>query len=204
MKFRKTGRILCFAVSLILGIGLCSGCNTEETDASSDGGTGISTIVSSTEGTDSSSEETEASIPNEMATTAPGNAGNPVSTKTTTGKSSTTAQKPAGKTSLTRDQVMAKMPAKLKNTTINYFYWNDPYANMEKEVYENFTKLTGIKVVYQQASYADYLTELSTRVASGKSPDMVRMLNNSVARIKSLQPIRKAVLISTIPLGTKT
>ncbi len=93
------------------------------------------------------------------------------------------------KTSLSRDEVIAKMPASLRGTTIKYMYWWNPKEQMEKDAIAAFEKATGIKVEPIVASYEEFTTQLASKVASGDSPDIVRLLGNSTERTSALQPI---------------
>lgn len=100
-----------------------------------------------------------------------------------------TTAPPKPKTSLTRDQVIAKMPSNLKGTTLTYMYWWDPRTQMEGEAIEKFEKATGIKFNPIVASYSDFQTQLSTKIQAGESPDLVRLLGNVSWQITTLQPI---------------
>lgn len=93
------------------------------------------------------------------------------------------------KTSLTRDEVMANMPESLRGTTLTYMYWWNPKEQMEKDAIAEFEKVTGIKVEPIVASYEEFTTQLTSRIASDKSPDLVRLLGNSTERTSALQPI---------------
>lgn len=89
----------------------------------------------------------------------------------------------------TKEGFIASMPEKLRGTTLTYFYWWDPYGQMEKEAIEEFTKKTGIKLKTEVGSYSNFQTELAAKIAAGNSPDMVRLLSNAMYQIKCLQPI---------------
>lgn len=93
------------------------------------------------------------------------------------------------KTSLTKEQVIAKMPAKLKGTTIEYMYWWNPKEQTEAPAIASFEKLTGIKLKPYVASYSGFYNQLAARVASGNAPDLVRLMGNSSDQIRALQPI---------------
>ena len=93
------------------------------------------------------------------------------------------------KTSLSLKQVMSQMPSKLKNTTIKYYVWYDIKQDIEWPIIEKFMKETGIKVEYEVASYDNFKTLLATKMATDSSPDVIRLLNSSLARIKPLSPI---------------
>ncbi len=93
------------------------------------------------------------------------------------------------KTSLTKEQVIAKMPAKLKGTTIEYMYWWNPKEQNEAPAIASFEKATGIKLKPYVASYSGFYSQLAAKVASGNAPDLVRLMGNSADQISSLQPI---------------
>lgn len=93
------------------------------------------------------------------------------------------------KTSLSRDEVMKNMPSKLKNTTVTYMYWWDAKKQMEGEAIAKFEKATGVKVQTVVASYTDFQTQLSAKIAAQQAPDIVRLLGNSTWQITALQPI---------------
>lgn len=88
-----------------------------------------------------------------------------------------------------KEAFINSMPSNLKGTTLKYFYWWDPYTQMDKEAIESFTKKTGIKVEADVASYSTYTTELASKIAAGNSPDICRLLSNAMYQVKSLQPI---------------
>ncbi len=92
-------------------------------------------------------------------------------------------------TSLTKAQVMAKMPKSLKGTTLTYMYWWDPKNQMEGEAIKKFEKETGIKVKSIVVPYNDFQQELAARIAANQAPDLVRLLGNQSWQISSLQPI---------------
>lgn len=89
----------------------------------------------------------------------------------------------------TKEQVIASMPDKLKNTEIHYFYWHDPHERMEAPALEEFEKKTGIKLVSELSSANDFFSELVSRVAAGNSPDMVRCRFTDPYALVGLQPI---------------
>ncbi len=88
-----------------------------------------------------------------------------------------------------KEGFLNSMPESLRGTTLTYFYWWDPYTQMEKEAIEEFTKITGIKVKADVCTHSNAMTELAARIAAGNSPDIVRLLSNAMYQIKSLQPI---------------
>ena len=93
------------------------------------------------------------------------------------------------KTSLTKEQVIAKMPAKLKGTTIKYMYWWNPKDQMEAEAIASFEKKTGIKIQPIVASYNGFYSEVAAKIAAGDSPDIVRLMFADSTTLNLLQPI---------------
>lgn len=107
-----------------------------------------------------------------------------------TGSASSGNSGNSGKTtSLSRDQFIAQMPAKLKGKTLTYMYWNDPMKQMDGEAIKAFEKASGCKVKCEIVSYDGFQETLSARISSGKAPDLVRLLGNVSWQITALQPI---------------
>ena len=93
------------------------------------------------------------------------------------------------KTSLTKEEVIAKMPKKLRGTTIKYAYWWDPKKQMEAEAIASFEKETGIKIEPVVLSYTDFYTQVAAMITAGKSPDIVRTIAPRTNNFELLQPI---------------
>ena len=96
---------------------------------------------------------------------------------------------PSGETSLSRDEFIAKMPANLKGKTLTYMYWWDAKKQMDGEAIAKFEKATGVTVKTEVASYTDFQTQLTAKIAAQKSPDLVRLIGNQTWQITALQPI---------------
>lgn len=150
-----------------------SGSETEESEAQTSG----SEAGSSVSGTES--EETSSSEANSNSTQG--------SSAPTAAPTAVPTLGPA--TSLTRDQVMAKMPAKLRGTTINYFVYTDPKNTNQKDVVEAFEEATGITLQVEIANKQQYNTQLAAKISSGSSPDMVIRITNDIDSVFNLQPI---------------
>jgi multiple sugar transport system substrate-binding protein len=91
-------------------------------------------------------------------------------------------------------QVLAKMPKKLKGTSITVFNWNPAkeYTGAPKAI-EKFTAQTGIKVVWQTIPYDTYFTKLPAVINSGKGiPDVVRARGPIPEYMLSYQPLSTA------------
>lgn len=183
MKSIKRISSLVLAIALTLSIAACKSAEPSVSDES----------TVSSDHSQATNSETTGSISDESgdttsATTTSGSGA--VTTKTTrTSAAPGTTTKPKPKTSLTRDQVMAKMPAKLKGTTLTYMYWWDPREQMEGEAITKFEKATGITFKPVVASYNDFQTQLSAKIQAGDAPDLVRLLGNVTWQINALQPI---------------
>ena len=93
---------------------------------------------------------------------------------------------------LTRDEVIAKMPANLKNTKVVYFYWHNPHDRMEGPALKEFKNKTGIELVYEESSANEFYGELTARVTAGNAPDMVRNRFTSVYALAGLQPVENS------------
>ncbi len=82
------------------------------------------------------------------------------------------------------------MPENLKGTTITFLNWyhtDDRIA--EKENIEAFEKKTGINVEIIAPEFKLYTEKLAALVATGNSPDVIRMSKPKAAWMKTLQPI---------------
>lgn len=106
---------------------------------------------------------------------------------TTSGKTTpTTSGKP---TSLTRDQVMQSMPANLKGTTIDFFFWEDPKNTISRDAIAAFEKATGITVKTEIANKQSYTTQLAGKIAAGSAPDLVKLVENNMSYVANIQPL---------------
>ena len=121
--------------------------------------------------------------PNAVATTK----GKTISNKTNPQTANTTKRQNVQ--SVSCEDFLKSMPAKLKGTTIKYFYWWDPTKQMEKDTIKAFTKKTGINVQPVVGNYSTFQTELAAMISAGDSPDIVRLLSNAMYQVTSLQPI---------------
>ena len=122
----------------------------------------------------------------EESSSVPGNASGQESSGSD--NSSGSAQS-AKTTNLTRDQVMAQMPKKLKGTTIKYMSWDNPKASVEKDAIAAFEKATGITVEVEQVDLTKKFDILTSRIAAGNAPDIFRTDEIYPSIVKNLQPI---------------
>ena len=93
-------------------------------------------------------------------------------------------------TSLSWEEIKATIPKDAAGKTIEIYDWNEIGAVAQaKKVLDNFTKETGIKYTWTVESYDTYSTKLAARVASGSSPDLIRVREEVPSWYKYLQPI---------------
>lgn len=192
MMNRKKLRGVCcllLALAMTAAMSACGGKTPPVNSSGADVSTG------SSESTASGATES-GGVESAGGTTETGNKENPLEpgekpNKTTSGKTEATTA-PTGnsgeKTSLTRDQVMAKMPKKLKGTTLKYFSWADPKVLVEKDAIAAFEKATGITVKTELGSLQEYEAQLAARIAADNAPDLVRLHANNMG-IENFQPI---------------
>lgn len=86
---------------------------------------------------------------------------------------------------------IAEMPSELKGTTVNFLTWYDPNDRpAEKSAIEAFETASGIDVNVISVEYGQaYNDKLAGLVATGDSPDVIRMSDPKAAWMKVLQPI---------------
>ena len=88
------------------------------------------------------------------------------------------------------DAFLAQMPEKLRGTTLTFMTWYDIENN--KAEWDNilaFEQASGINVDVIAPEYKQYNDKLAGLVATGDSPDVIRMSEPNMAWMKSLQPI---------------
>lgn len=182
---------LIMALCLVFSLGACGGKTDTESGSTSDiaGASGTDSTVNTDSDTASDSESSKKDDGKTSSAGKDSSKGDKASSSSKVTSSGTKIDSSAKKTSLTKEQVIAKMPSKLKGTTIKYMYWWNPKEQMEKEAIASFEKATGITLEPVVASYSGFYTELASKVASGNSPDLVRLMNNDNAEIAPLQPI---------------
>lgn len=96
----------------------------------------------------------------------------------------------AGNTNLTWEEVKAKIPEKLKGTEITFYQWNEMSSVPDaKKVIDKFTEETGIKVNWTVTNWDDYATVLASKVATGESPDVVRLGASNASVVPYLMPL---------------
>ncbi len=110
-----------------------------------------------------------------------------------TGNGSTNAGTTGGNASATAfdtDGFIASMPAELKGTTVKFLNWYNPDDRAaEKANIEAFEQLSGINVEVIAPEYKLYTDKLAGLVATGESPDVIRMSEPRAPWMKTLQPI---------------
>lgn len=88
------------------------------------------------------------------------------------------------------DAFIASMPAELRGTTVTFLNWyNIDDRAAEKANIEAFEQLSGINVEVIAPEFKQYNDRLAGLVATGDSPDVIRMSEPQMAWMKSLQPI---------------
>lgn len=175
MERTKLRRLMCLlcAAAILFSAAACKS-SPETSSSESDADSNISSDYQSEENSSVSSDE-------EQSSSAPSS-----SNASTTSKPSSQSEKT---TNLTREQVMAQMPAKLKNTTIKYMTWENPKKSMEKDAIAEFEKKTGIKIDVEMVDLSEKYNILASRIAAGNSPDLFRTDESWPSICKNLQPI---------------
>lgn len=98
------------------------------------------------------------------------------------------AEKPnSGETASKKDN--QKMPSNLKGSTIKYFMWYDGTKETEGPIIKSFELESDVKVDIEVGSSSNFTTELAAKVATGASPDVIRMVGPGIAYFKLLQPL---------------
>ena len=88
-----------------------------------------------------------------------------------------------------RQAFIESMPSKLKKTTIKVLFWDDLRNTVYKSALKEFQEKTGIKVEFEIASKSVFDQQLASRISAGKSPDLVKVIENNVSNVSNLQPI---------------
>lgn len=179
---------LMLAVMLIITFAL-TGCSPNGDDSSMDTSSSGTLSSDAAPGNDVPSDADSSDTMDSQATTADSNNAPSVNVPTTSERDITTPTQP--ETSLTLNQVMSKIPSKLKGKTIKYFMWYDGRAETEGAAISAFEQKTGIKVDVQLGSYGNFTTELASKIAADNAPDLIRLLSPAVSQVKVLQPLNK-------------
>ena len=85
--------------------------------------------------------------------------------------------------------VINSIPKELKGTTIKYFMWYDGEKETEGPIINAFELESGINVEVEVGSHDDFTTQLAAKVATGKSPDVVRVSTPGITFLKHFQPL---------------
>ncbi len=88
------------------------------------------------------------------------------------------------------EEVLAGMPKELRGTSITVYNWNpiSEYPGATALI-EQFEQETGIEVVWKAENFDTYLSKLGSMVASGESPDVMRLRSPQTSGLISTQPI---------------
>ncbi len=95
--------------------------------------------------------------------------------------------------SLSWKELLAQMPSNLRGTTLKVASWN-PVKDVTgaQKVIDTFTKVTGIKVKWEQINYDQYDQQIAAYINSGNSPDVFRYQHSSPARMSMAQDLKTA------------
>lgn len=95
--------------------------------------------------------------------------------------------------SLSWKELVAQMPSSLRGTTFTVLSWN-PISDVTDadKVIKNFETQTGIKVKWNTNSYDTYETKIGALINAGKSPDLIRYITPSPARMYLCQDLKTA------------
>ena len=95
--------------------------------------------------------------------------------------------------SLSLAQLVAKMPSKLRGTTIKVCSWN-PVTDVTDadKVVKKFESQTGIKVKWNQVSYDDYDSKVTSLISAKNSPDLIRFITPAPSRMYLCQDLKTA------------
>ena len=186
-------KVLCLLLAVAMCTALVACGPTDDTGTT----TTTADVTTTTVGDDTTTtvgDETTTTVEGETTTTVDGNTTTVNKVTTTTKDKTPTTTKPVNgdEKGLSRDEVIAKMPANLKNTKVVYFYWHNPHERMEGPALKEFKKKTGIELVYEESSANAFYEELTARVTAGNSPDMVRNRFTSLYALAGLQPVENS------------
>ena len=172
---KKTLKTLAFllAILMLFSVVGCNKAKTTSTEMEADDDF-FSESVEEIDGTDNSDGSSKQSTSSKNNTSKSGNSNS--GTSKTGGKS--------------WKDFLASMPSDLRGTTIEIYNWNpaNEYTGAPKVIQE-FTKQTGIKVKWTTENFDNYLAKLTSRVAAGNSPDLVRLRNPMPTTLTPIQPI---------------
>lgn len=177
MKIMKRPFCLLCAAAMMLGLVACN------SGKSSDSSSSLNSSIQSADSDIISDVSSGNSVNSEESSAAA------TSSAVASNETSSSSVTPSKATNLTRDQVMAKMPAKLKNTTIKYVSWDDPRVAMEKDAIKEFEQKTGIKLEVEIMGLGTIPDTVAARIAAGNSPDLVRCDEAYPFVCKNFQPI---------------
>lgn len=182
MKKMKPWVCLALAIGLLLSMTACSGDGNVTSDSSPES---IATMSSA-----SADATAETTVQSPNTTAGSSTAAQKTTTKNTPSKVTQPSSYNASTASnLTRDQVMAKFPAKLKNTTIKYLGGGDMTQGIWGSAIKEFEKKTGVKLVTEVCGVQEINTTLAARISANNSPDLVNMTEAFPYICKNLQPI---------------
>lgn len=169
--------VLCLAMILSLGA-----CGKKETS---------STTSASAEFLDFGDEHGEGLTDGDTASSNSSSSGD-----TASGADSDDGGKDTGKIDISSKDPFANVPKKLKNTTVVFACWGDEGHEKYKEIYDKFTRKSGIKVKLMMIEENNIIADVAQRVAAGNPPDLMVNNNNPVSVYGILSPIQKYIDLS--------
>ena len=91
------------------------------------------------------------------------------------------------------------VPVELDGTTVKFATWIDHKSNESAMVLSDFTDLTGIKVELTRIAQSEYVSKMTSLVASGDSPDVVVCNGEWPRLLPVMQPLDDTILDASDP-----
>lgn len=91
------------------------------------------------------------------------------------------------------------VPVELDGTTVKFATWIDHKSNESAMVLSDFTDLTGINVELTRIAQTEYVSKMSSLVASGDSPDVVVCNGEWPRLLPVMQPLDDTILDASDP-----
>lgn len=89
----------------------------------------------------------------------------------------------------------AKIPSRLKGTTVRFATWGDESGSVYMKVIKAFEKKTGINVEIVQYNQASYKESIATQIVNKAAPDVI-IADDFPSSISIVQPVQKLVDIN--------
>lgn len=172
-------KLLCMALclALLLSVAACGKSNTSSFNLGDDEVVDVDDGGEDTTSDNGSTDNSSVDISDNAGTNTNSNTPAPV----------------ANADSLSWNDLVAKMPASLRGSTFTVLSWN-PVTDVTDadKVVKKFESQTGIKVKWNQESYDTYETKIAALVNANKSPDLIRFIAPSPARMYLCQDLKTA------------